>query len=70
MNGRVTLVGCPKLDGVNYAEKLDNGNLDNEVAMITKGDKIYSTADSSASVVGTIEEDTKITEAYKYILLF
>ena len=53
-------------DKVNYAEKLDNGNLDNEVAMITKGDKIYSTADSSASVVGTIAEDTKITEAYKY----
>lgn len=30
------------------------------------GDKIYSSANSNANEVGVIDENTKITEAYKY----
>ena len=35
IRGRVTLVGCPKLDGVNYAEKLARIFAENEIKSIT-----------------------------------
>lgn len=35
INGRVTLVGCPKLDGVNYAEKLTAILQNNDIKSIT-----------------------------------
>ena len=35
MKGRVTLVGCPKLDGVNYAEKLTQIFANNNIRSIT-----------------------------------
>lgn len=35
MNGRVTLVGCPKLDGVNYAEKLSQIFDSNDISSVT-----------------------------------
>ena len=35
MDGRVTLVGCPKLDGVNYAEKLSQIFEANDIRSIT-----------------------------------
>ena len=35
MRGRVTLIGCPKLDGVNYAEKLGEILRGNSVRSIT-----------------------------------
>ena len=34
MQGRVTLVGCPKLDGVDYSEKLTQILVSNEIASI------------------------------------
>ena len=35
MKGRITLVGCPKLDGVNYAEKLTRILAENDVRSVT-----------------------------------
>ena len=35
MNGRITLVGCPKLDGVNYAEKLTEIFENNDIRSVT-----------------------------------
>ena len=35
MAGRITLVGCPKLDGVNYAEKLVQIIENNQISSIT-----------------------------------
>jgi len=35
INGRVTLVGCPKLDGVNYAEKLTAILQNNDIRSVT-----------------------------------
>ena len=35
MRGRVTLIGCPKLDGVNYAEKLTEIIARNDIRSIT-----------------------------------
>ena len=35
MKGRVTLVGCPKLDGVNYAEKLTQIFANNHIRSVT-----------------------------------
>ena len=35
INGRITLVGCPKLDGVNYAEKLTEIFENNDVHSVT-----------------------------------
>ena len=35
MKGKVTLVGCPKLDGVNYAEKLTQIFAGNDIRSIT-----------------------------------
>ena len=35
INGRVTLVGCPKLDGVNYAEKLTAILQSNDIRCVT-----------------------------------
>ena len=35
MAGKVTLIGCPKLDGVNYAEKLSQIFTHNEIKSIT-----------------------------------
>ena len=35
MAGKVTLIGCPKLDGVNYAEKLTEILARNEIASVT-----------------------------------
>lgn len=35
MAGRITLVGCPKLDGVNYAEKLTEIFENNDVRSVT-----------------------------------
>ena len=35
MNGRVTLIGCPKLDGVDYAEKLTSIIRDNDIKSVT-----------------------------------
>ena len=35
ISGRVTLIGCPKLDGVNYAEKLSRILTENEIKSIT-----------------------------------
>ena len=35
MKGKVTLVGCPKLDGVNYAEKLTQIIANNDINSIT-----------------------------------
>ena len=35
IRGRVTLIGCPKLDGVNYAEKLTEILARNEIASVT-----------------------------------
>ncbi len=35
MNGRITLVGCPKLDGVNYAQKLTEIFENNDVRSVT-----------------------------------
>ena len=35
MRGRVTLIGCPKLDGVDYSEKLTAILRDNEVRSVT-----------------------------------
>ncbi len=35
INGRITLVGCPKLDGVNYAEKLTAILQNNNIRSVT-----------------------------------
>ena len=35
MKGRVTLIGCPKLDGVDYAEKLTSIIRDNDIKSVT-----------------------------------
>ena len=35
MKGRVTLVGCPKLDGVDYAEKLAEIIKNNDIQSVT-----------------------------------
>ena len=35
MQGKVTLIGCPKLDGVNYAEKLEQIFANNRIKSIT-----------------------------------
>lgn len=35
MNGRVTLIGCPKLDGVNYTDKLSQILAANEISSVT-----------------------------------
>ena len=35
MHGRVTLIGCPKLDGVDYSEKLTAILRENEIASLT-----------------------------------
>lgn len=35
INGRITLVGCPKLDGVNYAEKLTAILQNNSIRSVT-----------------------------------
>ena len=35
MNGRVTLIACPKLDGVNYAEKLSEIFVGNNIRSVT-----------------------------------
>jgi len=35
MAGKVTLIGCPKLDGVNYAEKLEQVFRHNDIQSIT-----------------------------------
>ncbi len=35
MQGRVTLIGCPKLDGVDYSEKLSEILLANDIAAVT-----------------------------------
>ena len=35
LRGRVTLIGCPKLDGVDYAEKLAQVFLQNEIRSVT-----------------------------------
>ena len=35
MRGKVTLIGCPKLDAVNYAEKLSQILAGNEIKSIT-----------------------------------
>ena len=35
INGRITLVGCPKLDGVNYAEKLTAILQSNDIRSVT-----------------------------------
>ena len=35
MAGRVTLIGCPKLDGVNYAEKLTQLLQNNDIRSVT-----------------------------------
>ncbi len=53
-------------DNVNYAEQINSDILENETATIMSGDKIYSSANSSASEVGVIDDNTKISEAYKY----
>lgn len=53
-------------DNVNYAEQINYDILENETATIVSGDKIYSSANSNAKEVGVIDENTKITEAYKY----
>lgn len=53
-------------DNVDYAEQINSDILENETATIVSGDKIYSSANSNANEVGVIDENTKITEAYKY----
>ena len=35
INGRVTLVGCPKLDGVNYSDKLTAILQNNDIRSVT-----------------------------------
>lgn len=35
MRNRVTLIGCPKLDGVDYSEKLTEILRDNDIASVT-----------------------------------
>ena len=35
INGRVTLIGCPKLDGVDYSEKLAQILFHNDIASLT-----------------------------------
>lgn len=35
IRGKVTLVGCPKLDGVNYSEKLTEILRNNEIKSVT-----------------------------------
>ena len=35
INGRITLVGCPKLDGINYAEKLTAILQNNDIKSVT-----------------------------------
>lgn len=35
MRGRVTIIGCPKLDGVNYADKLTDIFTSNNIASVT-----------------------------------
>ena len=35
MRGRITLIGCPKLDGIDYAEKLAQIIAENDIARIT-----------------------------------
>ena len=35
MHGRVTLIGCPKLDGIDYSEKLAAILQENDIASIT-----------------------------------
>ena len=35
MRGRVTLIGCPKLDGVDYSQKLAQMFAENEIASVT-----------------------------------
>ena len=37
MNNKITLIGCPKLDGVNYADKLSAIFAENNIAGITVG---------------------------------
>lgn len=53
-------------DNVDYAEQINSDILENETTTIVSGDKIYSSANSNANEVGVIDENTKITEAYKY----
>ena len=35
MKGRITLIGCPKLDGVDYSEKLGRILASNEIRSVT-----------------------------------
>ena len=35
MRGRVTLIGCPKLDGVDYSQKLEALFASNDIASVT-----------------------------------
>ena len=35
MTGRITIIGCPKLDGVDYAEKLTAILLNNDIRSLT-----------------------------------
>ena len=35
MRGKVTLIGCPKLDGVDYTEKLTEILRDNDIQSVT-----------------------------------
>ena len=35
MRGRITLIGCPKLDGVDYSQKLEAVFADNDIASVT-----------------------------------
>lgn len=53
-------------DNVNYASEISPDMLENEIYVIESGDKIYSSANSKSKEVGVIDENTKITEAYKY----
>lgn len=52
-------------DNVNYAEQISSDMLENETGTIVSGDKIYSSANSKSKEIGIIDENTKITEAYK-----
>ena len=53
-------------NNTNYASKIEEENFENEIATIVSGDQIYESATKESKVVGTIGDDTKITEAYKY----
>ena len=35
MRGKITLIGCPKLDGVDYSEKLTQIIRDNDIRSVT-----------------------------------